>query len=245
MMPVSVEIRRGTARFLTRGDGYVTRHSFSFGAHYDPDNVRFGPLVVHDDHLVRAGHGFDDHRHRDVEIVTWVLTGALAHRDTGNPGDTGDTGDAGREVTVRPGEVQVQSAGSGITHAEVAAAGGPVRFVQAWLTPDEAGGDPSYAVAPVSLPSGELVVVASGHRSAPARLGARSATFLVARLGPGESVTLPDEPRQHVFVGAGALSRSSLAEPLANGDAFRIVDQPGLELTAAVPTELLVWSFAE
>jgi hypothetical protein len=115
--------------------------------------------------------------------------------------------------------------------------------VQAWLTPDEPGGEPSYAVAPVSLPQGELVVVASGHRDAPARLGVRAATFLVARLGPGDTVTLPDEPRQHVFVGAGALARSSLAEPLSDGDAFRIVDQPGLELTAAVPTELLVWSF--
>jgi redox-sensitive bicupin YhaK (pirin superfamily) len=237
MMPVSVEIRRGTARFLTRGDGYVTRHSFSFGAHYDPDNVGFGPLAVHDDHLLKAGCGFDDHRHRDAEIVTWVLSGALDHRDTGAEDA------AGREVTVRPGEVQVQSAGSGITHAEVAAPGGPVRFVQASLTPDEPGGEPSYAVAPVSLPQGELVVVASGHRDAPARLGVRAATFLVARLGPGDTVTLPDEPRQHVFVGAGALARSSLAEPLSDGDAFRIVDQPGLELTAAVPTELLVWSF--
>jgi redox-sensitive bicupin YhaK (pirin superfamily) len=254
MMPVSVEIRRGTARFLTRGDGYVTRHSFSFGAHYDPDNVGFGPLVVHDDHLLKAGCGFDDHRHRDAEIVTWVLIGALDHRDAG--GGSGDPGvgagvgagagagaGAGRRVTVHPGEVQVQSAGSGITHAEVAAPGGPVRFVQAWLTPDEPGGEPSYAVAPVLLPQGELVVVASGHRDAPARLGVRAATFLVARLGPGDTVTLPDEPRQHVFVGAGALARSSLAEPLSDGDAFRIVDQPGLELTAAVPTELLVWSF--
>ena len=232
MMPVSVEIRRGTARFLTRGDGYVTRHSFSFGAHYDPGNVGFGPMVVHDDHLLRAGRGFDDHRHRDTEIVTWVLTGALEHRDLD-----------GRAVTVRPGEVQVQSAGSGITHAESAGAGGPVRLVQAWLTPDETDTAPSYAVAPVSLPPGELVVVASGHRPAPARLGVRDATFLIARLGPGDTVALPDEPRQHVFVGAGALRRSSLAEPLADGDAFRIVDQPGLELTAAVPTELLVWSF--
>lgn len=233
MMPVSVEIRRGTSRFLTRGDGYVTRHSFSFGAHYDPENVGFGPLGVHDDHLLRAGAGFHDHRHRDSEIVTWVLSGELEHRDLD-----------GRRVTVHPGEVQVQSAGAGITHAELAGAGGPVRFVQAWLTPDEPGGEPAYALAPVPLPAGELVVVASGHRPAPATLGVRAATFLVARLGAGDTVTLPDEPRQHVFVAAGALGRSSLAQPLAEGDAFRILDDPGLTLTAAVPTELLVWSFA-
>ncbi len=70
-----------------------------------------------------------------------------------------------------------------------------------------------------------------------------TARFLVARLGAGDTVVLPDEPLQHVFVAGGALQRSSLAEPLADGDAFRITDHPGLEVTAAVPTELLVWAF--
>jgi redox-sensitive bicupin YhaK (pirin superfamily) len=138
----------------------------------------------------------------------------------------------------------VQSAGSGIVHRETAATGlGPTRFVQPWLTPDAPAGDPSYAVAPVTLPDGELVPVVSGHRAdAAARIGVAAATFWVARLPAGATVTLPDEPRQHVFIGRGALARSSLAQPLADGDAFRITDQPGVRLTAAVPTELLVWS---
>jgi redox-sensitive bicupin YhaK (pirin superfamily) len=232
MMPVSVEIRRGTDRYLTRGEGYFTRHSFSFGSHYDPDNVRFGPIGCHDDHRLAAGAGFDDHPHADLEIVTWVLSGSLVHADS-----------SGHSGLVRPGSVQVLSAGSGVTHSEVAGPEGPARFVQAWLTPDETGGDPSYAVTPVDLPAGELTVVASGHRPAPVRLGVAAATFWVARLGTGDTVTLPDDRLQHVFVAGGALVRSSMAEPLSDGDAFRISDQPGLELTAAVPTELLVWSF--
>ncbi len=222
MMPVSVEIRRRTGRFLTRGEGYFTRHSFSFGSHYDPENVAFGPLVCHDDHRLKAGAGFPDHPHRDLDIVTWVLSGSLQHTDS-----------AGHTGVVRPGEVQILSAGSGVTHAEIAGPEGQVRFIQAWLTPTSLDAAPTYAIVPVDLVPGELTVAA--------RVG--DATFRVARLGAGDTVVLPDEPRHHVFVAGGALQRSSMAEPLSDGDAFRITDRPGLELTAAVPTELLVWSF--
>jgi redox-sensitive bicupin YhaK (pirin superfamily) len=226
MMQVSVEIRRGTDRYLTRGEGHFTRHSFAFGEHYDPDNVAFGPLVCHDDHRLGAGVGFDDHQHRDLEIVTWVLSGSLRHTDS-----------SGHSAQVRPGSVQVLSAGSGVTHAEVAGPEGPARFVQAWLTPAETDTRPSYDVRPVELRPGDLTVVAT------VATAAGDATFRVARLGAGDTVTLPDEPLQHVFVAGGALVRSSLAEPLADGDAFRITDHPGLSVTAAVPTELLVWTF--
>ena len=223
MMPVSVEIRRGTHRYLTRGEGYFTRHSFSFGSHYDPDNVRFGPITCHDDHRLAGGVGFSEHPHADLEIVTWVVSGSLHHTDS-----------AGHTAVVRPGEVQVLSAGSGVTHSEVAGPEGPARFVQAWLTPETSGTAPGYSVTPVDLRPGELTVAA--------RVG--DATFRVARLSAGDTVALPDDRLQHVFVAGGALVRSSMAEPLSDGDAFRITDRPGLEVTAAVPTELLVWSFA-
>lgn len=224
---MSVEIRRGTDRYLTRGEGFFTRHSFSFGAHYDPDNVAFGPLVCHDDHRLKAGAGFPDHEHRDVDIVTWVLSGSLVHADS-----------EGHSAVVRPGEVQVLSAGSGVTHSEIAGPEGQVRFVQAWLRSDD-GGTPAYSVTPVPLTPGALTPVVT----------VSAAQLLVARLGAGDTVTLPGASRQHVFVATGALTRSSLAEPLSEGDAFRITrpegePDPGLEVTAAVPTELMVWTFA-
>lgn len=234
MMPVTVEIRRASQGFVSREKGRYTRHAFSFGEHYDPENVGFGPIVCHDDHRLGAGKGFSDHPHADLEIVTWVLSGALVHADS-----------EGHQGAILPGTVQVLSAGSGVVHAEVAHDGsGPARFVQVWLTPDETGTPPAYATAPVTLPDGELVVVASGHDpAAPVRLGTASATFSVARQPAGGTLTLPDEPLQHVYVASGALIRSSLAGPLSEGDAFRITDRPGLELTAAIPTELLVWTF--
>jgi hypothetical protein len=192
-------------------------------------------MVCHDDHLLSGGQGFPDHPHADLEIVTWVLRGSVVHAD--------DHGHVGR---AEPGTVQVLSAGSGVTHAETALeAAGATRFVQVWLTPDHAGAEPSYALSPVSLPEGELVTVASGRDpDAPARLGTSAATFAVARLPAGGSLTLPDDPMQHVYVASGALVRSSLAQPLEEGDAFRIIERPGLELAAAVPTELLVWTFS-
>ena len=221
---------------MTRAEGRTTRHSFSFGDHYDPDNVGFGPMVCHDDHLLRGGVGFPEHPHSDLEIVTWVLAGAVVH-----------TASVGPPTTVGQGQVQVLSAGSGVVHSEIAEPGsGPTRFVQTWVRPDEAGAEPAYATALVgdALADGGLVPVASGHdAAAAARIGTAAATLHAARLDAGESVTLPGDPLQHVFVATGSLARSSLAEPLSAGDAFRITDRPGLTLTAASPTELLVWSF--
>jgi quercetin 2,3-dioxygenase len=242
-MPVTVEIRRASQGYLTRERGLRTRHAFSFGGHYDPENTGFGAMVCHDDHLVGSGLGFPDHPHAGVEIVTWVLEGELVHTDS-----------TGASATVTAGTVQVQATGSGIVHSETASPAGPARFVQAWLTPghgedsegDEGagGGRPSYETAVVDFAGGGLVPVASGHDpGAVVRLRTANATFSVARLGAGESLTLPDDPLQHVYVTRGALLRSSLAEPLADGDSFRITDQPGLEITAGVSTELLVWTF--
>jgi redox-sensitive bicupin YhaK (pirin superfamily) len=233
---MSVEVRRGSVRFVTRDVDRTTRHSFSFGDHYDPENVGFGPMVCHDDHLLRGGSGFPDHPHRDLEIVTWVLSGAVVH-----------TASVGPPTTVGPGQLQVLSAGAGVLHSEIAEPGaGPTRFVQTWVRPDESGVAPSYSSASVgdAVAAGGLVPVVSGHDGAAvARIGTASATLHAAVLDAGESVTLPDDRLQHVFVATGALARFSLAEPLSAGDAMRVSDRPGLSLTAASPTELLVWSF--
>ena len=218
---MAVEIRRGTDRFTERHPGRLTQHAFSFGATYDAAHVRFGPMVCHDDHLLRAGEGFPDHEHADLVIVTWVLSGALAH--------TGPTG----EERVGPGQVAVLRTGPRVTHAEVAAAP-QTRFVQVWLTPEESE-EPSYEVATPELVAGELVRVAEPEPGA---------VFSVARLEASQTLTVPAAPRVHVFLGRGALLRSSLAEPLHDGDAFLFTDEPAYDLTAGVPTELLVWQFS-
>jgi redox-sensitive bicupin YhaK (pirin superfamily) len=236
---MTVEVRRGTARFQTREQGRSTWHSFSFGTHYDPGNVGFGPLVCHDEHLLRGGEGFPDHPHRDVEIVTWVVTGALEHAG----GPAGADGDRG---VVHPGQVQVLWTGDGVTHAEIAEPGaGPTRFVQAWLRPEPAPDvAPERSVADTDPARGGLVLAASAaDPGAAVLLRTPGASLWVARLDRGDTVRLPDADRLHAFVARGALTRSSLAEPLAAGDAFRISDRPGPEVTAAAETELLVWAF--
>ncbi|MCW2796455.1 pirin family protein [Nocardioides sp.] len=222
---------------MTRAEGRDTRHAFSFGEHYDPEHVGFGPMVCHDEHSLGGGRGFPEHEHRDTEIVTWVLDGVLEHSHA--------VGSASHTGRLAPGFVQVLSAGSGVSHSEIAATGiGITRFVQVRLTPDETSTQPSYVVAPVHLETGAWTLVASGQDpAAPVRIGTSSASFWAVRLEAGATTSLPDAERQHLFVSRGALTRSSLAEPLSAGDAFLLTDHPGIEVTAAVPTELLLWTF--
>ena len=248
MMPVTVEIRRGIARFASRDAGRLTRHALSFGPHYDPERLRLGPMVCHDDHLLGGGRGFDRHRHEDLEVVTWVVEGGLDHADS-----------LGTARRLSAGSAALLSAGSGVEHAETAAPGSPTRFVQAWLVPDEPGREPSYAAttpAPVDL-DGRLALLAAGPgvpggEDAPLRLGTTGAALQVGRLEAGQELALgpgtsPPGSLRHVFVTNGALLRFSLAEPLSAGDTL-VVDGPEAQAAATVvtgvPTELMVWTFA-
>ena len=216
----------------TTAAGRVTLHSLSFGPHYDPGNVVFGGLIAHNDDHLEQGAGYLDHPHADVEIVTWVVQGVLAHRDS-----------LGGVVDLSPGSVQVQSAGSGIRHSEMAdPAAGRTRFVQAWLRPDEVGAVPRRDVSTVHLPGAGLVPLVSGSRPAPLRLGSATATLWAARLEAGEDAVLPEDPRQHLFVVAGRLALPG--GPVGTGDAVRITDEPGHRVVATMPTDLLVWTFA-
>ena len=209
--------------------GRVTRHSFSFGPHYDPANLGFGPLVCHNDDVLAPGAGYGEHPHSELEIVTWVLEGALVHTDS-----------TGARHVVEAGRAQVLSAGSGVRHSEVADAGsGRCRFVQAWLAPSVPGAVPSFVLGEAPGLASGLVVVAGG---AGVPIGTDGARLLVARLAAGQAVTLPEDPAQHVFTATGAVTLDGVA--LRAGDAVRITEEPGRTLLAAEPTELLVWSFA-
>jgi redox-sensitive bicupin YhaK (pirin superfamily) len=224
---VTVTVRRALDRFLTREQGHQTRHSFSFGASYDPERVSFGPLVALNDTLLGRGQGYDAHEHADVVLVSWVVSGELVH------------GDESGTSTLTPGGLAVTRAGRGTTHSEHAG-GATTRFVQMWLRPGSTAGDPVRHTATPDLSRPGLVPVAGESGLA---LDVPGATLAIADLGPGENVDLPDQPLVYVFVVTGALARSSLAEPLKAGDAFEIAGESGLSVTAAVPTQLLVWIF--
>ncbi len=226
-MEVSVLVRRGLDRFNTRERGRQTRHSFSFGEFYDPDRIAFGPLFALNDDLLGTGSGYGAHEHRDVVLVTWVVRGELTHVDTSG-------------AVVQPaGELAVTDTGTGLTHSERALTGA-TRFVQMWLRPGETGTAPARRTTAPDLSSGSLTAVA-GHEGLP--LNVPGATLWLADAGAGESAEVPEAPLVYLFVVTGALTRSSLAEPLAAGDAFEFRDERGLSVTAAVPTQLLVWTF--
>ena len=149
-----ISVRRARSRYVTEQPGITTWHCLSSGQHYDPDNVAFGALVAVDEHLVEPGCGFAAHRHRGVELVSWVLEGALQHLD------------ASRASLVEPGVVQHQNAGSGIEHVEWnASAELPLRFVQIWLSAP--AGEPQYRLSepPVPLVTGQFAVHRAGAAS--------------------------------------------------------------------------------
>ncbi len=235
-----VDIRRAADRAVTRTDWLDSRHSFSFGGHYDPANTHHGVLLVHNDDIVAPGRGFDTHPHRDMEIVTWVLRGALAHQDS-----------AGHVGVIGPGLAQRMSAGRGILHAERNAAaadgtGEEVRFVQMWVAPDTRGLDPGYEQAEIDgrrLAAG-LVPVVSGlahhHATGAVRIANRFAALHVARLRPGASVELPRAPYLHLFVAVGEVTLAG-AGPLRAGDAARLTATSPQRVSATAPTEILLW----
>ena len=253
-----IDVRRAADRFTTKVDWLDSKHSFSFGQHYDPDNVGHGLLLVNNDDVVRPGTGFDTHPHRDMEIVTWVLRGSLVHQDS--------TGHAG---LIYPGLAQRMSAGTGILHSERNDARGtppgppdehpgwlsdehaehedPVHFVQMWVVPDEPGITPGYEQLEIDdeLMRGDLVAVASGmdkHADdAAIRIRNKYAALYAARLAPGRTVSLPEAPYLHLFVAQGTVDLED-AGALAEGDAVRFTSTGGQQVTATGEgAEILVW----
>jgi redox-sensitive bicupin YhaK (pirin superfamily) len=145
------EVLRAAERFHTVGDGVETWHSFSYGAHYDPDRIAFGAVMAINTEHVAPGAGYDEHRHADVEIVTWVLSGALHHQDS-----TGESG------LIRPGTAQRLSAGTGVRHAEHnASTDEPLVFVQMMLRSDHEDA-PAYAQVDVEPVAGVLAPTVCG-----------------------------------------------------------------------------------
>ncbi|MBT2478313.1 pirin family protein [Streptomyces sp. ISL-94] len=215
-----IEVRRGADRY-EGGDpaaGITTRHAFSFGSFYDPDNLRFGPVLACNEELLRPGAGFDEHPHSHTEIVTWVTEGELTHQDS-----TGEKG------LVRPGDIQRLSAGSGARHVERNDGEVPLRFVQTWLAPLTAGGEPSYEV---------VRGIADGT---PYEVPAAGAVLHVRRPGAGERVPVPAAERVYLHVVRGDLRLDG--QELGPGDSVRITAERDLQITAGSPGELLIWEF--
>jgi quercetin 2,3-dioxygenase len=224
-------------RLHTEIDWLDSYHSFSFGEHYDPTNTHHGLLLVSNDDRVAPGRGFGTHGHRDMEIVTWVLEGALRHEDS-----------IGTSDVISPGLAQRMSAGSGIRHSEVnASATEPVHLIQMWVPPDTQGLTPEYEQVDVTerLAAGGLIPLASGREpEAAIKIHQRDATLWVGRLSPGDEIAVPAAPFVHVFVARGDAAFTARLEEglLEEGDALRLAGEEAVTLRAGPEgAEILVW----
>jgi redox-sensitive bicupin YhaK (pirin superfamily) len=230
------EIRRSNERGHANHGWLDSYHSFSFADYHDPEHVHFGALRVINEDRVAGGQGFGTHGHRDMEIVSYVLEGALAHRDS-----------MGNGSTIRPGDVQRMSAGTGVRHSEFN--GSPsetAHFLQIWIIPDAPGGAPGYEEKRFADDEkrGRLRVIASPEGAeGSVRIGADARIF--AGLFNGDERADFDVPagrRVYVHVARGNVSVNG--EPLRAGDAAKIEDVAKVTLDAGDNAEVLLFDLA-
>jgi quercetin 2,3-dioxygenase len=237
-----VSMRRGADRHQTRIGWLHGRHSFDTGIDPLGTDTHHGVLVVSNHDTIAPGSGFDTHPHRNMEIVTWVLNGSLVHQDS-----------EGHAGVIYPNLAQRMTAGAGIRHSErndrfsaSLDAAEPLDLIQMWVIPDETEVAPGYEQLELNSAElqGRLAVVASGlprHRGQAAiRIRNRFAALHVARLAPGAAVTVPDAPFAHVYLARGRMDLESEGA-LDAGDAARLTAAGERRLTAAEPSEVLIW----
>ena len=225
---------RGEDRFRTKIGWLDGKHSFSFGGHWDPANTHHGLLLVNNEDRVRPASGFSTHPHRDMEIVTWMISGELEHKDSeGNVG------------IIYPGLAQRMSAGSGIYHSEINnSKAAEAHLVQMWVTPDTDSIDPGYEQLDINaeLAKGGLVPVASGRGDLAAiHIKQKNATLWAGRLAAGKTVKIPEASHVHLFVAKGSGALAGAGE-FKQGDAARLVRAGSPSWTAGPEgSEILVW----
>lgn len=230
------EIRRSNERGHANHGWLDSYHTFSFADYYDPEHVHFGALRVINEDRVAGGQGFGTHGHRDMEIVSYVLEGALAHRDS-----------MGNGSTIRPGDVQRMSAGTGVRHSEFN--GSPsetAHFLQIWIIPDAPGGAPGYEEKRFTDDEkrGRLRVIASPEgEGGSVKIGADARIF--AGLFNGDEraeFAVPAGRRVYVHVARGKVSVNG--EALGAGDAAKIQDTATVTLDAGDNAEVLLFDLA-
>jgi quercetin 2,3-dioxygenase len=230
-----IRVRKSDARGTTRIGWLDSKHSFSFGDYYDPAQMQFGPLRVINEDWVAPGAGFPTHPHREMEIVTWVLEGELAHKDS-----------TGNAEVIRPGELQRMTAGTGIRHSEYnASPTKPVHLLQIWLLPGVQGLAPGYEQKSFGGElEGKLRLVASRDARDGSVTIHQDADLYAGRLAAGQTQTLPARPGrvQWVQVARGGATLNGVA--LAQGDGAAVSGEAQLEIAANDATELLVFDMA-
>jgi quercetin 2,3-dioxygenase len=227
------EIRRSKERGYADHGWLKSYHSFSFADYFDPKHVEFGPLRVINEDRVAAGQGFGTHSHRDMEIISYVLSGELAHRDS-----------IGNGSSIRPGDVQRMSAGRGVRHSEFnPSPASLVHFLQIWIQPNVQGIEPSYEEKRFAAEEkrGRLRLIASPDQSDGSVLIHQDARVYAGLLDGAESASLKVAPGRllYIHVARGAVQANEVA--LEAGDALKLTDTEQLQLQDGRDAEVLVF----
>jgi redox-sensitive bicupin YhaK (pirin superfamily) len=228
-----ITVRRASERGRTDLGWLDSRHTFSFGDYHDPAQMGFRDLRVLNDDRVKPGQGFGRHGHRDMEILSYVLEGALQHQDSSGGGGV-----------IRPGEIQMMRAGTGVMHSEYNhSKTEPVHFLQIWILPDGTGLTPAYAQRTIDRDAAarSFVLLASGKETPGALRIHQDVELRMGLLQPGEERELALAPGRHawVHVARGAVSLNGTA--LDEGDGAAIDMEPRLRFTGRAPAEVLVF----
>ena len=228
-----IDVRKSTDRGHAQHGWLDSFHSFSFADYYDPKHMGFGALRVINEDRVQPGQGFGTHGHRDMEIISYVLSGGLAHRDS-----------MGNGSTIRPGDVQRMSAGTGVMHSEFnASASDPVHFLQIWIEPARRGVKPGYEEKRFDPETkrGRLRLIASPDGADGSVTINQDARLYAAILDGADAVEHAVAEGRRVYVHVVKGEAEVNGQPLAGGDAIKLVNESRVRIGSAKDAEVLLF----
>ena len=232
-MNLMLTLRKSDDRGATKIDWLDSRHTFAFGGYDDPEHVSFGPLRVINEDIVSGGGGFQPHAHRDMEIITYMMEGALSHKDS-----------LGTGSTIRPGEIQRMSAGKGITHAEFnASKTDRAHFLQIWIMPSKKGLEPSYeqkAIDPDAVKNKFARIASPDPLPNEVRI-VQDAEIWAARFDGEEEAVHNLQPGRKAWLHVVRGNVEVEGEKLSAGDAAAITDLETVLVRAREPAEVLLF----
>jgi redox-sensitive bicupin YhaK (pirin superfamily) len=233
---MTMRVRKAGERGRTDWGWLDSRHTFAFGEYHDPGHMGFRALRVINDDRVKAGQGFGTHGHADMEILSYVLEGALAHKDSMGTGSV-----------IRPGEIQMMRAGTGVTHSEYnASKADPVHFLQIWIVPDARGLAPAYGQHPVDREAarrGFALLASKDGRDGSLQIH-QDVDLWMALVETGAARKLALRPGRHAWVHVARGSVEVDGVPLAEGDGAAVSGADAVTLADGDAAEVLVFDLA-
>ena len=231
-MKTTTTIRRANERGHASHGWLDTYHTFSFANYYDPEHMGYRSLRVINDDIVMPGEGFGTHPHRDMEIITYVLSGQLEHKDS-----------MGNGRIIKPGEVQYMAAGTGVQHSEFNPSNDEaVHLLQIWIQPDRKGAKPNYAEKSMSkLPQGQFNLITSKTGRDGSIAINQDADLWLAKLGTGNRVTHTLAANRHAWLHIAEGEVTVNGEKLSGGDAIAFDEAGTVELNATKPSQVLLF----